>query len=62
MRLVPAWRKALAGRHANHRDDTHRHSGKKNSKRVDWMERVSDEQYRVANHITPQKRGPCDEQ
>jgi threonine dehydrogenase-like Zn-dependent dehydrogenase len=35
---------------------------KKNRKGVDWMERVSDEQYHAANNITPQNRGPCDEQ
>lgn len=35
---------------------------KKNGKGVDWMEPVSDEQYHAANDITPQKRGPCDEQ
>jgi quercetin dioxygenase-like cupin family protein len=37
MRSGSPWRKALAGCHTNHRDDTHRHSGKKNSKGVDWM-------------------------
>jgi hypothetical protein len=47
--LVPARREALAWCHSDYGHDTHRHSGKLNGKVVDWMEQVSDEQYRAAS-------------
>jgi hypothetical protein len=36
----------LAWRSTNHGNDAYRHSGGLNGKPVDWMEKVSDEQYR----------------
>ena len=41
-----ARREALARRYADDSDDTRRHSGKNDDKVVDWMEQVSDQQYR----------------
>jgi hypothetical protein len=36
-----------APRIGHHRDDPDRHSGKAQRKSVDWMEKVTDQQYRV---------------
>ena len=43
---VPRGRKALARRHGDHGHDARRHPGELDGKVVDWMEQVSDEQYR----------------
>ena len=45
---VAAWRKALARRSANHGHDPHRHHRSLDGKAVDWLEKVTDEQYLAA--------------
>ena len=45
-RLVSSRREALARRNADDRNDAHRHHGISDGKNVDWLEKVSDEQYR----------------
>jgi 4-carboxymuconolactone decarboxylase len=44
--------KALAWRYGEHEYDSHRYSGKSRWKTVEWMEQVSDQQYRSSQSTT----------
>ena len=51
--LVPARRETLARRDGDDGDDAHRHPGGARRKDVDWLEKVSDEQYAGKAAVTP---------
>ncbi|MDH6148375.1 hypothetical protein OKW46_002300 [Paraburkholderia sp. WSM4179] len=42
---MPAWPQALAWRNFDHRDDTHPIQEALDGKNVEWLEKVTDEQY-----------------